>query len=328
MWRDTNPVWSPDGRKIAFVSNRANPGSRLRNIYVMNSDGSGVRRLTKGADAEFPRWSPDGKNIAYVANLLVVAGANASIDVMRADGSRQISVAFSGSTNDLEWSPDGRWLAFQVRNSMQDTPRLDIVRPDGTGGRQLTRYAEAFAWSPDSTRLAFSRSSFGGGAMISVVPLASGMVSPFAATSSEVAAAIAWSPDGSQIGFVGGFITSCGCSSLLSDASVYVVGARGPMYMHQESELTHIGSTNVDSTSLAWLPSRAHALVYSGNSGVHTVTLAGHDRLIDAGGCCAAPSPDGKKLLVAEHASSGTRTAIVVVTLHGHSFHQLTQQAH
>src|SRR5258707_14836963 len=44
IWRDTNPVWSPDGPKIAFVSNRPHPGSRPKNIYVMNSDGSGARR--------------------------------------------------------------------------------------------------------------------------------------------------------------------------------------------------------------------------------------------------------------------------------------------
>jgi TolB protein len=52
---DLEPAWSPDGRRIAFTSDRG--GSR--DIYVMNADGSGVTRLTENpADDEFPAWSP------------------------------------------------------------------------------------------------------------------------------------------------------------------------------------------------------------------------------------------------------------------------------
>ena len=66
-------VWSPDGRQIAFVGNRATglpgPGARFKDdseIYVMNADGSGTRRLTHnvGYDGE-PAWSPDGRKIAF-----------------------------------------------------------------------------------------------------------------------------------------------------------------------------------------------------------------------------------------------------------------------
>ena len=66
-------VWSPDGRQIAFVGNKLrNPppgrGHRKANsdIYVMNADGSGTRRLTHnvGYDGE-PAWSPDGRKIAF-----------------------------------------------------------------------------------------------------------------------------------------------------------------------------------------------------------------------------------------------------------------------
>ena len=56
--RDSDPVWSPDGRKIAFVSNWQ--------VYVMNADGSGKRRLThNGGQNVAPAWSPDGRKIAF-----------------------------------------------------------------------------------------------------------------------------------------------------------------------------------------------------------------------------------------------------------------------
>ena len=68
------PVWSPDGRRIAFTRprGRTGPGPRCdspTDIYVMNADGSGTRRLTHNAgyNAE-PAWSPDGRKIAFAAH--------------------------------------------------------------------------------------------------------------------------------------------------------------------------------------------------------------------------------------------------------------------
>ena len=55
---DTDPVWSPDGRTIAFTSLRDGDSA----VYLMDADGSDQRRLTAGAD---PAWSPDGTQIIY-----------------------------------------------------------------------------------------------------------------------------------------------------------------------------------------------------------------------------------------------------------------------
>ncbi|HEY3126676.1 MAG TPA: LpqB family beta-propeller domain-containing protein, partial [Candidatus Limnocylindria bacterium] len=58
---NVRPAWSPDGKSIAFQSNRDGP----YHIYVMNSDGSNLRQLTNGDnDDRHPNWSPDGKLIA------------------------------------------------------------------------------------------------------------------------------------------------------------------------------------------------------------------------------------------------------------------------
>ena len=61
---DADPAWSPDGRRIAFASDR-DGGS---NIYVMNADGSGVARLTDSSAGDYgPAWSPDGRRIAFAS---------------------------------------------------------------------------------------------------------------------------------------------------------------------------------------------------------------------------------------------------------------------
>ena len=77
---DWGPSWSPDGRRIAFTSNRGGDNE----IYVMNADGSGVTRLTHNVVwEESPSWSPDGRRIAFHSNR----DGDWEIYVMNADGS-------------------------------------------------------------------------------------------------------------------------------------------------------------------------------------------------------------------------------------------------
>ena len=93
------PVWSPDGTKIAFRSNR----SGHSDLYVMNADGSGVTRLTADTATEGrPAWSPDGTKIAFASNR----DGDYEIYVMNADGSGVVRLTDNGAFDERPaWAP-------------------------------------------------------------------------------------------------------------------------------------------------------------------------------------------------------------------------------
>ena len=176
-----NPVWSPDGKKIAFTrdvedssssaSASASPASASRvgtlpQLYVMNADGSNLTKLLE-RNAFEPTWSPDGKRIAFssIEWMAFETGAVAAqIYVTNADGSGTPKRLTAVPPDTLEehrspaWSPDGTKIAF-----VSDVGGIYVINASGREGgankpRPLlsgVRSLSPRAWSPDGTEIAF-----------------------------------------------------------------------------------------------------------------------------------------------------------------------------
>ncbi len=133
---NVEPALSPDGSKIAFSSERG--GKPM--IYVMNSDGSNVKRLTfKGNLNSSPAWSPDGRKIAFAGQ----DQNNFDIYVMDADGGNLKRVTSAEKANgkpahneDPSFSPDSRYLVYTSNRTGKNQVYISTV--DGTEERRVT----------------------------------------------------------------------------------------------------------------------------------------------------------------------------------------------
>jgi TolB protein len=109
-WNDEQPRWSPDGRRLAFKSDR---GGSL-NLYVMNADGSDVVRLTEhGAVDHDPTWLPDGESLVFASDRDRGPGRWDLYRLWIADGHvDRLTNFFQGYAFMPSVSADGNWVAF------------------------------------------------------------------------------------------------------------------------------------------------------------------------------------------------------------------------
>ncbi len=159
--RGTNnyqPQSSPDGSKIAYVSN----ASGNREIHVMNADGSNSTKVTtnpEDAYPDYPQWSPSGNSIAYSSSVWGQDSFSSGIYTVGPDGTGQMMVVGGSDAFYYEpvWSPDGNWISYVKEGESENG--IYKVKPDGTGETTVVSggyFFHGYGWSPDGQWIVFS----------------------------------------------------------------------------------------------------------------------------------------------------------------------------
>lgn len=142
--RDSSPAASPDGKTLAFTSNR---DGRTR-IWLKQLRGGGEVALSGGPD-DFPRFSPDGASILFIRTENGI-GSLYRMSVLGTDPRKVVDDALYG-----DWSPDGSRIAFlrHITDNGMDSSSLLVIGAEGGGERELARFPGLLLaqprWSPD-----------------------------------------------------------------------------------------------------------------------------------------------------------------------------------
>ena len=155
---------------IAFLSDRDGKA----NIYVMNDDGSNVRRLTDTPlSVGSPRWSPDGSQIAFMMDLHTTQPnkwQQYDVFVMNADGTQQRNLTQHPKQDGFPcWSPDGKYLVFE--RAGHTTLEIFVMELETRKIWQLTDLGSASSpsWSPDGKEIAYEFARAGEGTHIYIM---------------------------------------------------------------------------------------------------------------------------------------------------------------
>ena len=207
---DGDPAWSPDGKRITFVSYRdlkqiPERGVIRGEIYVMNADGTNPINLTRSAERadKISTWSPDGKQIAFTSAELFNGHTlvNSDIFVMDVDGGNSINLTNHDALDQTpDWSPNGNWIAF---SSLRDGNwEIYVMDADGANPINITNHPAKDGrpdWSPDGQQIAFTSDRDGN---LEIYVINADGANPINVTNHPAEDNHAsWSPDGTRIAF-------------------------------------------------------------------------------------------------------------------------------
>jgi Tol biopolymer transport system component len=293
----TDPAYSPDGSRIAFVST----GNQ---IFVMNADGSGRRQITTSATVKSqPTWSPDGSRIAYVSNSFDVDGqTDLEIWAINADGTGRTQLTKNTPFADTQpaWSPLGDKIAFVSARTGETDRNVYVMDADGSNQVSVTPnsppgcspncyqgHDDNPSWSPDGSKIAYvhgygpPENPFAAGGPPNIWVMDSDPATNdwtnLSSNDSRTDIEPAWSPDGSKIAYVG-----------VSDSNrnIYVMNSNG-------SGQTSVDTDLADDRNPDWQPG-SPACDIAGDANNNTLTgttadetlcgLGGNDVINGGGG--------------------------------------------
>jgi TolB protein len=150
---DGSPRWSPNGKRIVFDRHLDEGGHNGTDVFVVNADGSGLRRLTRELGHDSAYWAPGGRRIAFTGWVERDGDWNSEIYVMDADGSDQQSLTNTPGVSEGRpvWSPGGAKILFSAGKAVY------TINPSGKRYRKLPGRASQAQWSPDGASIVFAR---------------------------------------------------------------------------------------------------------------------------------------------------------------------------
>lgn len=261
-----NPVWSHDGKKIAFNG---------KNLWIINEDGTGLKQLVQSAENIYVRtdgWSPDNRKLLYMSSEEVNDQFINHLYLINVESADKTEMIKSVEVESPIWNPDGNSIMFK---SITERSNPGIYVADSQGKDVKLIYEEtspvekaivdAISWSPDGSKIAFA-SLKNGAKLYTINPDGTGKTLLTSNLSWSWTNPYAWSPSGDKIAF---------SSSTANGEHVFIANPDGTEHMQiTTGENKHYILSGMGGS---WSPDGSRLLIESSNE-VFIVKLSGYDR--------------------------------------------------